>query len=78
MKTLHTFSAKCDENGTPAPTDNRLAVTQAQTGFWRRIRATANGLVFESSSNVQVFVTHDELWKLVEANEPRLAQPKRN
>jgi hypothetical protein len=49
--------------------------TQAQQGFWRRVRHAKGGSYFESSTGASVFVPLAETFKLIEANEPLFVAP---
>ena len=49
--------------------------TQAQKGFWRRVRHTKGGSYYESSTGASVFVPLAETFKMIEANEPLFVAP---
>jgi hypothetical protein len=49
--------------------------TQAQEGFWRRVRHAKGGSYYESSTGASVFVPLAETFKLIEANEPLFVAP---
>jgi hypothetical protein len=78
MKTLTGLSGKQSDDG-KLPVPERPAqtrVTQAQPGFWRRIRAAQNGIYLESSTGGSVFIPMDELWTMAEQIDPNLVTPK--
>ena len=49
--------------------------TQAQKGFWRRVRHAKGGSYYESSTGASVFVPLAETFKMIEANEPLFVAP---
>ena len=49
--------------------------TQAQEGFWRRVRHAKGGSYYESSTGASVFVPLAEMFKMIEANEPLFIAP---
>ena len=58
-----------------SPSSGDIINTQAQKGFWRRVRHAKGGSYYESSTGSSVFVPVDEMFKIVEANEPLFIQP---
>jgi rhamnogalacturonyl hydrolase YesR len=75
MKTLTNLTATCTESQPIAAETNAIANTQSRQGFWRRVRYAKSGSYFETSTGASVFLSLDEQFKLVEANEPLFIQP---
>ena len=77
MTTLTALTAAAATTGdsAPSPAINEFQNTQAQAGFWRRIRSGKSGFYFESSAGGSVFIPASELWTLVEAKDANLATP---
>jgi len=78
MKTITNITCACGENqstvSTPNPGD--IHTTQSKKGFWRRTRKAKSGMYFESSSGGSVFVSEDDLWKMVEPHDAALCEPQ--
>jgi len=75
MKTLTNLTATCTESQPEGVPANAIINTQSQQGFWRRVRYAKGGSYFETSTGAQVFISLDEQFKLIEANEPLFVAP---
>ena len=58
-----------------SPSSTDIINTQAQKGFWRRVRHAKGGSYYESSTGASVFVPLAETFKMIEANEPLFIAP---
>lgn len=76
MKTITQLTAALKESPQSAvASPTYVRISQSQKGFERTIRAAATGLYFESSSGGQIFVSHADLWKMVEPHDEKLIKP---
>ena len=76
MKTLSNLTAVASDSAAAVQkSSGDLNISQSQKGFWRHARASAGGIYFESSAGGSVFVSHAELWKLVEPHDAKLVMP---
>jgi hypothetical protein len=76
MKTLSNLTAVAsDSAATVQKSSSDLNISQSQKEFWRHARASAAGIYFESSAGGQIFVSHAELWKMVEPHDTKLIMP---
>jgi hypothetical protein len=89
MKTLTNLSATVSDSAVAVPAiqgrsastspvvvpSGGIINTQAQEGFWRRVRHAKGGSYYESSTGASVFVPLAETFKLIEANEPLFIAP---
>jgi len=78
MKTISNLTGSCCnvESHVTSKGSTDIYTTRARKGFWRRTRKAKSGIYFESSSGGSVFVSEDELWKMVEAHDENLCEPK--
>ncbi len=79
MKIISNLTGSCCniESHVSSKSSTDIHTTRARKGFWRRTRKAKYGIYFESSSGGSVFISEDELWKMAEAHDSALCEPKR-
>jgi hypothetical protein len=77
MKTLTSLTAVAVEAPATAPADAGPATvnTQSTQAFWRRLLTSRTKVVAQSSAGGRVEVSVEDLWKLFEQHDPKLAVP---